>query len=155
MIHTLWILNVVSLIRILSNLFFLNCQALCLKSFRLKKTGEKNPPLPHSLDTLQIQANKKYGYTPSQVLDMVQKMYERKFVTYPRSDCNYIPEAQFEDAPSIMNTLKSYGFKEAENADTSLKSACWNDKKVTAHNAIIPTTVKPSGLTVDEEKSIA
>lgn len=117
-----------------------------------KKREKKNPPLPHSLDTLQIQANKKYGYTPSQVLDMVQKMYERKFVTYPRSDCNYIPEAQFEDAPSIMNTLKSYGFKEAENADTSLKSACWNDKKVTAHNAIIPTTVKPSGLTVDEEK---
>lgn len=117
-----------------------------------KKQEKKKPPLPHSLDTLQIQANKKYGYTPSQVLDMVQKMYERKFVTYPRSDCNYIPEAQFEDAPAILKNLKANGFEEAGNADTSIKSACWNDKKVTAHNAIIPTTVKPTGLTADEDK---
>lgn len=116
------------------------------------KTEKKHAPLPHSLDTLQVEANKKYDFSPTEVLKMVQSMYEKKFVTYPRSDCNYIPEAQFEDAPKILSMLKTYGIKGADNADTNIKSSCWNDKKVTAHNAIIPTMLMPSGLTEDEQK---
>ena len=118
-----------------------------------KKKETKNPPLPHSLDTLQILANRKYGYSPTTVLEAVQKMYERKFVTYPRSDCNYIPEAQFEDAGEILGVLRKLGFTPAMKANPSIKSACWNDKKVTAHNAIIPTVESPRELS-DVEKNI-
>ena len=122
-------------------------------TFVEKKPEKKNPPLPHSLDTLQIVANKKYGYSPTVVLDAVQKMYERKFVTYPRSDCNYIPEAQFEDAHEILNVLRKIGFGPSVKANPTIKSACWNDKKVTAHNAIIPTVEAPHDLT-DVEQNI-
>lgn len=59
-----------------------------------KKKGSRKPSLPHSLDTLQVLANKRYDYSPKTVLDTVQKLYEAKLVSYPRSDCNYIPESQ-------------------------------------------------------------
>lgn len=118
-----------------------------------KKEENKKPPLPHSLDTLQVAANAKYRYTPKQVLEAVESMYLKKVVTYPRSDCNYIPEAQFSDAPEILSQLVKSGFAPAIKANRSLKSACWNDKKVTAHTAIIPTTASAKGLT-EEEKNI-
>lgn len=118
-----------------------------------KKVAEEKPPLPHSLDTLQVKANAKYHYSPSQVMEAVESMYLKKIVTYPRSDCNYIPTAQFADAPHILSSLANFGFAPAQKADKSIKSACWNDKKVTAHTAIIPTGVKPNDLS-EEEKNI-
>lgn len=118
-----------------------------------KKIVEEKPPLPHSLDTLQVQANAKYHYSPTQVMDAVESMYLKKIVTYPRSDCNYIPTAQFADAPKILSNLAANGFAPAAKADKSIKSACWNDKKVTAHTAIIPTGMKPNELS-EIEKNI-
>ena len=116
-----------------------------------EKEESKKPPLPHSLDTLQVAANAKFKYSPSEVLDAVESMYLKKVVTYPRSDCNYLPEAQFQDAPDILNNLAKSGFKPAVKANRAIKSTCWNDKKVTAHTAIIPTTVAPSGLSEVEQ----
>ena len=52
-----------------------------------EKEGTKQPPLPHSLDTLQVLANKKLGLSPGETLATVQSLYEKKYVTYPRSDC--------------------------------------------------------------------
>ncbi len=51
------------------------------------KKGKTAPPLPHSLDTLQVLANKKHGYSPKEVLDTVEALYMKKYVSYPRSDC--------------------------------------------------------------------
>lgn len=116
-----------------------------------EKEETKKPPLPHSLDTLQVAANAKFKYSPSEVLDAVESMYLKKVVTYPRSDCNYLPEAQFQDAPDILSNLAKNGFKPALKANRGIKSSCWNDKKVTAHTAIIPTTVTPSGLSEVEQ----
>lgn len=117
-----------------------------------KKSGKEAPPLPYSLDTLQVDANKRYKLSPKQVLDTVQSLYEKKYVTYPRSDCNYIPVAQQEDGERILRMLSKIDARGASGADPSLKSKAFNDKKVSAHHAIIPTTVSPSGLSEIEDK---
>lgn len=121
-------------------------------SFIETKNGKTNPPLPHSLDTLQVLANKQFGYSPKDVLKHVQSMYEKAFVTYPRSDCQYIPTSQQADAVTILPMLaKHLNMPMMAAADTSLKSKAFNDDKITAHHAIIPTTKSPSGLSKEEE----
>ena len=99
--------------------------------------------LPYSLSSLQIEAGKKYGYKPQQVLDAMQDLYEKKLTTYPRSDCDYLPENQFADARIILDNIKNLSSdltSFAAQADANLKSRAWNDKKISAHHAIIPTT---------------
>jgi len=99
--------------------------------------------LPLALSTLQVMAGKKFGYDPQVVLDTAQKLYERKLTTYPRSDCEFLPESQQEDAPRILGNLGKLANEElagwAAKADTTITSRAWNDKKITAHHAIIPT----------------
>lgn len=104
-----------------------------------RKPGKTQPPLPYSLDTLQVEANKKYHYSPKEVLATVQKLYEQKLVSYPRSDCNYIPTSQHGDGTKILHMLCEKGFEPAKKANPSIQGNAWNDKKITAHHAIIPT----------------
>ena len=117
-----------------------------------RKKGTEAPPLPYSLDTLQVEANARFGISPKLALSTVQSLYEKKFVSYPRSDCNYIPWAQHKDAPRILRKLASRSVRGAEQADPALRSRAWNDKKVTAHHAIIPTGEIPQQLSATEEK---
>ena len=117
-----------------------------------RKSQTESAPLPYSLDTLQVEANKRYGMSPSDVLAKVQSLYEKKFVSYPRSDCNYIPTSQHGDAGRILKALAEYGLEAASNADASIQSRCFNDGKVSAHHAIIPTGVIPKGLDERERK---
>ena len=102
--------------------------------------------LPFSLSTLQVLAGRGFGYEPQQVLDTAQALYERKLTTYPRSDCEYLPTNQFKDSQSILTNLQSCGDDTlanwAKGADGKIKSRAWNDKKISAHHAIIPTRVK-------------
>lgn len=102
--------------------------------------------LPFSLSTLQVLAGKRFGYEPQLVLDTAQKLYEKKLTTYPRSDCEYLPQSQFSDAKAIVHNLLNYQDGQlstwAKKADISIKSRAWNDKKITAHHAIIPTKIK-------------
>ena len=67
--------------------------ASCVVTKVKREKGRENPPLPYSLDTLQIEANRVYKISPKKVLETVQELYEAKYVSYPRSDCNYIPAA--------------------------------------------------------------
>jgi len=90
--------------------------------------------------------------SPSDVLAKVQSLYEKKFVSYPRSDCNYIPTSQFEDRHRIMKSLAAYGFDKAKDADLDIRSRCFNDGKVSAHHAIIPTGVVPKDISETEKK---
>lgn len=111
-----------------------------------KKTKKKEPQrLPLSLSSLQVLAGKRYGYSPQQVLDTAQKLYERKLTTYPRSDCEYLPLNQRRDVPKILQNLEALSAGKlaswAEGANGNIKSRAWNDSKITAHHAIIPTTV--------------
>ena len=101
--------------------------------------------LPLSLSSLQVLAGKAYSYDPQTVLDTAQKLYEKKLTTYPRSDCEYLPPNQYGDRMAILSNLAQSGDEKlsqwAQNADSNIKSRAWNDKKITAHHAIIPTTV--------------
>jgi len=101
--------------------------------------------LPLSLSSLQVLAGKAYSYDPQTVLDTAQKLYEKKLTTYPRSDCEYLPPNQYGDRMAILSNLAQSGDEKlsqwAQNADSNIKSRAWNEKKITAHHAIIPTTV--------------
>ena len=124
------------------------------------KTAEKKEyqPLPYSLSTLQIAAGKLYGYTPQQVLEAAQSLYEKKFTTYPRSDCQYLPTTQFSDAKKILANLQKTSDESLKklvvNADPQIKSYAWNNKKISAHHAIIPTTKLPTGNLSEMEVNI-
>jgi DNA topoisomerase-3 len=104
------------------------------------------PPLPYSLSALQIDASKRYGMTAAQVLSACQSLYEKhKAITYPRSDCRYVPEEHFAAAPKVIAAIGRSApalSKAASASNASLRSKAWDDRKVSAHHAIIPT---PSG----------
>jgi DNA topoisomerase-3 len=122
----------------------------------LYQKSEKKEPhrLPFSLSSLQVMAGKKFGYEPQLVLDTAQKLYERKLTTYPRSDCEYLPVNQFADAKVILANLAqgddSALSQWSKAGDSKMKSRCWNDKKISAHHAIIPTQVKVKTLQLSE-----
>lgn len=101
--------------------------------------------LPLSLSSLQVLAGKAYSYDPQTVLDTAQKLYEKKLTTYPRSDCEYLPPNQYGDRIAILGNLAQSGDEKlsawAQGANQGIKSRAWNEKKITAHHAIIPTTV--------------
>ena len=111
-----------------------------------EKNKQENQRLPYSLSTLQIEAGKLYGYSPQIVLDTMQLLYEKKLTTYPRSDCEYLPENQFEDSVEILKHLQEMPVKDftelVKGADLKIHSKAWNDKKISAHHAIIPTRIK-------------
>jgi DNA topoisomerase III len=106
------------------------------------KRFKESPPLPYALSTLQQEASKRYGMGAQQVLDCAQALYEtHKITTYPRTDCSYLPITQLETAETIIRMLKGRDeYRElVQQADLKLQSKAWNDKKITAHHAIIPT----------------
>lgn len=109
------------------------------------KIENKNAPLPFSLSKLQRAAGAAYGFTPIEVLELTQSLYEKKLVSYPRSSSEYIPESQYEDGYKIINNLRLAGNEDlstwCKSVDMTIKSRAFNDKKVDAHHAIIPTTV--------------
>ena len=110
-----------------------------------QKKGTSPQRLPYSLSALQIDAGKIFGYSPQEVLDTQQALYEKKLTSYPRSDCDYLPDNQFGDAAAILKNLAAADSsleRFIEKADLSIKSRAWNDKKISAHHAIVPTTVE-------------
>lgn len=107
-----------------------------------KKRSQSQPPMPHSLPTLQIEASKQYGISPAQTLEIVQALYEAKLVTYPRSDCQYLPETLYEDRERTIACIATMvtelaGF--AAEADREIKTKAWNTERVEEHHAIVPT----------------
>lgn len=116
------------------------------------KTKTQAPPLPYNLSALQIDAANRYSMSAQQVLDVCQSLYERhKLITYPRSDNRYLPMEHFSQAADVVTAIgrncESLS-AHAEQADPRLKSKAWDDKKVSAHHAIIPTekSGKPGAL---------
>lgn len=111
-----------------------------------KRQKAKHPAL-FFLGSLQKAMSAKHGYGAKEVLDIAQSLYEKhKVTTYPRTDCPYLPLSQQDDVPKVIDCLQSVpAFSSwCVNADVSQKSACWNDKKITAHHGIIPLPVTPN-----------
>ena len=120
---------------------------------------QQSQPLPFNLSSLQISAAKQFSMNAKLVLDVCQTLYEKhKLITYPRSDCRYLPKEQIKQASSIISMLAASNLpcnEHAKNADNSIKSKAWNDKKITAHHAIIPTEKSPNNINLNSfEKNI-
>ncbi|MDP5143678.1 DNA topoisomerase III [Rheinheimera baltica] len=112
------------------------------------KDGKQAPPLPYNLSTLQIDAARRYGMTAQQVLDTCQQLYEKhKLITYPRSDNRYLPKDQLKQAPMVCQAIANNDSEltaVVASADMRLVSKAWNDARVEAHHAIIPTEKRQS-----------
>ncbi|WP_434675027.1 DNA topoisomerase III [Pseudomonas sp. D3-10] len=101
------------------------------------------PPLPFDLGTLQEVCSKKLGLGAQETLDIAQSLYETyKLITYPRSDCGFLPLSQHSEAPAILAALAQADPALAplhDHLQPQRKSRAWNDAKVSAHHGIIPT----------------
>ena len=124
-------------------------------SYNDKRESEA-APLPFSLSTLQIEAAKRFGLSAQNVLDICQKLYEtHKLITYPRSDSRYLPEEHIAGRQAVINAISvhSPSLLPQPVIDTDIRNRCWDDKKVDAHHAIIPTARSSKvNLTDNEEK---
>ena len=107
------------------------------------KREKETAPLPYSLSALQIDAAKRFGLSAQEVLDICQRLYEtHKLITYPRSDCRYLPEEHFAERMAVLNAISIHAPTYRTLPDIlnmEHRNRCWNDKKVEAHHAIIPT----------------
>lgn len=139
--------------RALKGVDYLKQHPFEITSFEQKEGKEGNPRL-FDLTSLQVEANKKFGYSAEETLKYVQSLYEKKFVTYPRVDTTYLSEDLHPKIPNIMKGLTYYQRFTApllEKPIPKLKSV-FDDKKVTDHHAIIPTGIQPSGISQPENQ---
>ncbi|MBW3779592.1 DNA topoisomerase III [Aeromonas veronii] len=114
-------------------------------------------PLPFSLLDLQVKMSKQHGLSSQQTLDITQSLREKhKAITYNRSDCNYLSSDQHSEAPATLAMLATIFPDWASNGavDATKKGRAFNDSKVTAHTAIIPTATQPTlaSMSSDERK---
>lgn len=117
-----------------------------------KKEKVENPPLLYDLTTLQKEANTRHGFTAEQTLDLVQKLYEAKLVTYPRTSSRYIPEDVFDEVPALFDRLaghSSFAEKIEELGDLNRRSV--DASKVTDHHALLVTPNRPLALYKNEQ----
>ena len=117
-----------------------------------KKEKVENPPLLYDLTTLQKEANTRHGFTAEQTLDLVQKLYEAKLVTYPRTSSRYIPEDVFAEVPALFDRLaghSSFAEKIADMGELNRRSV--DASKVTDHHALLVTPNRPLALYKNEQ----
>ncbi|MED4970350.1 DNA topoisomerase III [Parageobacillus toebii] len=117
-----------------------------------------HPPLLFNLSSLQAAANKMYQFSPKKTLDILQKLYQKGIVSYPRSDSNYVTKGEAETFPDILQKLRAFPeyqpFFPLPNTSILHNKRYVNEKKVTDHYAIIPTeqVADPAKLSADERK---
>lgn len=122
------------------------------------KRVREPPPLPLELSTLQQEASRRWGLSAQKSLDMAQSLYEtHKAITYPRTDSRYLPVSQFQEAAMVLNALAQSDPTLAtlvQEANPAIRSRAWNDSKVTAHHAIIPTpaNINMGRMSMDEKR---
>ena len=117
-----------------------------------KKEKVENPPLLYDLTTLQKEANTKHGFTAEQTLDLVQKLYEAKLVTYPRTSSRYIPEDVFAEVPLLFERLSAHSlFADKIESMDGLNRRSVDASKVTDHHALLVTPNRPLALYKNEQ----
>ncbi len=109
-----------------------------------RKKGKEYAPKLFDLTGLQVYCNTRFGYTAEETLNIAQKLYEQKLITYPRVDTTYLPNDLFPKVKGILSRLTDYGSLTAPVLSKKIKksSKVFNDRKVTDHHAIIPTGVQ-------------
>lgn len=120
-------------------------------SVQTKKAKETAPRL-FDLTSLQVECNKKLGYSADDTLKTIQNLYEKKLVTYPRVDTTYLPNDVYPKITGILNSMESYQHLVKPLLSTAIRKSnkIFDDKKVTDHHAIIPTNVRAQGLDGNE-----
>ena len=114
-----------------------------------------SPPYLHDLTSLQKEANKRYNLSAQQTLDAAQSLYEKKFLTYPRTGSKFIPEDVFATLPSLLGILEGdprFGSYAASLRGQALSRHSVDKTKVTDHHALLPTEVRPGNLPDVERK---
>ena len=111
--------------------------AICSSVKREKKTEQ--PPKLYDLTTLQREANRLFGFTAKQALDYAQQLYEKKLLTYPRTDSQYLTEDMGQTAQHLVSDLLGLLPFAQGLALTAEVGRVLNSKKVSDHHAIIPT----------------
>lgn len=124
-------------------------------SFEIKEGKEKNPRL-FDLTALQVEANKKYGFSAENTLKYIQSLYEKKHTTYPRVDTTYLSESIYPKIKGILESMHFYKELTAKILEHPIPKSktVFDDAKVTDHHAIIPTEIPPSTHLSREEKLI-
>ncbi len=126
-----------------------------------KKKGSEAPPHLFDLTSLQVECNRKFGYSAEMTLNLIQSLYEKKYTTYPRVDTQYLSDDIYPKCPSILNGLFQTKIDSQPVYASLIKpiggqklmksKKVFDTSKVTDHHAIIPTGVVPSGLTQLEQ----
>ena len=127
-----------------------------------KKNGTEAPRQLYDLTSLQVDLNRKYGFSAEMSLNLIQSLYEKKFTTYPRVDTQYLSDDIYPKCPQTMNGLFKTAFagqhpyaelvRDLGGKPLKKSKRVFDTSKVTDHHAIIPTGVPPQGLTDAEQK---
>ena len=126
---------------------------LTVKSVTTKK-GKEAPPRLFDLTSLQVECNRRFGYSAEETLRYIQSLYEKKVTTYPRVDTTYLSEDIYPKIPGIMQALEPYAALTTRvlGAKIPKTKKVFDNSKVTDHHAIIPTNVKPQTVPLTQEE---
>ena len=119
------------------------------------KKGNESAPRLFDLTSLQVECNKKYGFSADETLKLIQSLYEKKITTYPRVDTTYLTDDLYPKIPDILKGIKEYDLltKPLLTGKLPKTKKVFDNSKVTDHHAIIPTGVNPTALS-DTEKRV-
>jgi DNA topoisomerase-3 len=119
-----------------------------------EKQGRESPPRLFDLTSLQVECNKRWGWTADETLQLIQSLYEKKVTTYPRVDTTFLSEDIYPKIGTIMRQMTPYADKTAPVlADKIIKpKRIFDNAKVTDHHAIIPTGQAPNALIGNERQ---
>ncbi len=128
-----------------------------------KKQGKEQPPQLYDLTSLQVDCNRKFGYSAEMTLNLIQALYEKKYTTYPRVDTQYLSDDIYPKCPQTLNGLYQTKFagvapyveyiKPIGGKALKKTKRVFDTSKVTDHHAIIPTGVVPQNLS-DAERNV-
>ena len=128
-----------------------------------KKEGKEQPPQLYDLTSLQVDCNRKFGYSAEMTLNLIQALYEKKYTTYPRVDTQYLSDDIYPKCPQTLNGLYQTKFggvapyaeliKPIGGKALKKSKRVFDTSKVTDHHAIIPTGVIPQNLS-DAERQV-
>ena len=127
-----------------------------------KKNGKEAPPSLYDLTSLQVDCNRKYGFSAETTLNLIQQLYEQKLTTYPRVDTTFLPDDVYGKCPQTMNGLFQVKFagqspyaelvRPLGGKPLPKSKKVFDSSKVTDHHAIIPTGIVPQSLTDMQRK---
>ncbi len=119
-----------------------------------EKTGREAPPRLFDLTSLQVECNRRWGWSAEDSLRLIQSLYEKKVTTYPRVDTTYLPDDVYPKVPDILRRMTPYAPQTAPVLAARIPKSkkVFDNSKVTDHHAIIPTGESPRALVGDERQ---